>query len=110
MTSISGTWQIDANGSRGTLTIGTVDNQGSFSGSMTFIDTPRNDSIQGIWNDPAGQITFVRYLSGGTVTQNHTGYLGNNHADQFIILAGSFTQSDIPANAQRTNFGWFAQK
>ena len=110
VTSISGTWQIDANGSQGTLTIGTVDNQGSFSGSLTFADTPRNDSIQGTWNDPAGQITFVRYLTGGTVTQNYMGYLGNNHADQFIIVAGSFTQSDIPSKARRTNFGWFAQK
>jgi serine/threonine protein kinase len=110
MTSISGAWQIDANGSQGTLTIGTVDNQGSFSGSITFIDATRNDSIQGTWNDSAGQITFVRYLAGGTVTQNFTGYLGNNHPEQFIILGGSFTQSNVAANAQRTNFGWFAQK
>ena len=110
MTDITGTWAIDNNGSPGgTLTINPLDSQGNFTGTLTFPDAPRLDTVQGSWNDAAGQITFVRFIL-NIAAQTFTGYLGNNHADQFIMLAGSFTDSGTPSNAARKNFGWVAQK
>lgn len=104
MTDINGTWKINGNGSQGLLTLTSNDNV-SFNGSVTFDDIGgRTDAVTGSWNEAAGQITFTRSLPGGA-TQTFTGFLGNNNPDA-LILAGSFTESDVPANAPRTNFGW----
>lgn len=105
-TSHISTWEINANGSQGVLTLTSNDNL-SLTGSITFPDAGgRTDTIQGGWNDAAGQISFTRFLP-GSATQTFTGFLGDNHPS-VLILAGSFTESDVPANAPRTNFGWAA--
>src|SRR2546423_3836098 len=102
-----GTWQVDANGSDGQLTIDAVDSvtgQG-LSGSMLLAgETP--DSIVGSWDDAAAIITFRRG-PGNPVFQDYTGFLGNNNA---IILAGWFTENDVPSGAPRSRFGWYARK
>ncbi len=99
-------WRINANGSLGTLTLQSNDNV-SLQGSVTFDDTGgRVDQIEGGWDDAEGKITFTRFLPGGA-QQMYTGFLGNNHPEQ-LLLAGSFTESDVPPNAPRTSFAWFA--
>lgn len=100
-------WRINANGSLGTLTLQSTDNV-SLRGSITFEDAAgRVDQIEGGWDDVEGKITFTRLLGGSTIVQVYTGFLGNNHPEQ-LLLAGSFTESDVPANAPRTSFAWFA--
>jgi hypothetical protein len=102
MTTISGTWRINANGSLGLLTLASNDNA-SFQGSVTFDDIGgRTDRVTGTWNDVAGQITFTRFLSDTGATQTYSGVLGDNHPEN-LILAGSFTESDTP-----TISGWVA--
>jgi len=100
-------WRINANGSLGTLTLQSNDNV-SLRGSITFEDSGgQADQIEGGWDDAEGKITFTRFLGDTGATQTYTGFLGNNHPEQ-LLLAGSFTESDVPANAPRTNFAWFA--
>lgn len=107
MTAINGTWRIDANGSQGLLTFESPDNK-SLQGQVIFDDTGgREDRIEGSWNDDAGQITFVRHLPGDSVTQNFTGAVGTNFPEN-LILAGSFTESDISSSTPRSRFGWVA--
>jgi len=104
MTAITGRWQINANGSLGTLNFDSPDNI-ALHGSVTFPDTGgRTDTVTGIWSDPAGQLSMTRLLPGGGV-QNYLGFLGNNHPEN-LIVAGSFTQSDV-VGVPRTHFGWF---
>jgi hypothetical protein len=98
-------WPINANGSQGRLTLISGDNV-TLSGSVTFEDTPRDDPIDGTWDDAAGHIRFTRHLPGGN-SQAYGGFLGNNHPDR-VMLAGSFTEADIPAGAARHEFGWVA--
>jgi len=110
MTSILGLWQINANDSEGTLRL-FLDNQGNLQGKITFQDAPRIDDVTNVsWNDAAGEISFARHLDQSSVTQTYTGFLGDGHAEQFLYLAGSFTESDIPPGAPRTQFGWFARQ
>src|SRR5581483_9547478 len=108
MTSILGLWQINANDYEGALRV-FLDSQGNLQGKITFQDTPGIDEMTDIsWNDAAGAISFVRHLGQTGVTQTYTGFLGNNHADQFLYLAGFFTESDISPFAPRSQYGWFA--
>lgn len=89
MTTISGTWRVNANGSQGLLTLTSNDNV-SFSGSMALDDTgDRMDAVQGVWNDAERMISFTRSLPDGTV-QTYTGFLGDNHPEN-LILAGSLS-------------------
>lgn len=102
MTTISGTWRINANGSQGLLTLASTDNV-SFQGSVNFDDIGgRTDQVTGNWNEVAGQITFTRLLGDTGAIQTYTGILGDNHLEN-LILAGSFTESDTP-----TISGWVA--
>jgi hypothetical protein len=110
MTLIAGTagravWPINANGSQGALTVISSDNM-TLSGSVTFDDAPRDDPVDGTWDDAAGHIRFTRHLPGGN-SQAYSGFLGNNHPDR-VMLAGSFTETDIPGTAARHEFGWVA--
>jgi len=106
MTDITGTYSFNGNGSTGTMTIRSVDSQGNLDVRVTFDGLDRKDNWVGTWDDQAKLITLTRFLP-NNVTQNHIGYLGDNPPGP-SILAGSFTQSDIPANAARIHFGWFA--
>lgn len=109
-----GAWQITANGFQGQLTITSLtedsSTEGSFSAIVTFTDAPsRQDRVIGTWNDTAKRITFIRLLPNNT-TQNYTGFLGDNHPERELILAGWFMESDISPTAPRSSFGWFAEK
>ncbi|MEO8972600.1 MAG: hypothetical protein ABI406_13505 [Ktedonobacteraceae bacterium] len=108
MTAIPGIWEINANDSHGRLNIFSIDNQGNFMGNVTFDDAARFDVIQGQWDDAAGAITFQRKLAQTGINQRYTGFLGDNHADQLLILGGFFTQDGV--SGSRTQFGWFAQQ
>jgi hypothetical protein len=99
-------WRVNANGSVGTLTLQSDDNA-RLQGSITFDDGPGNDSIEGGWDDATGRIEFTRLLAGNVTTQTFVGFLGDNHPEQ-LLLAGTFTESDVPPNAPRTSFAWFA--
>lgn len=110
MTSILGLWQVNANDSEGAFRL-FLDNQGNLQGKIAFQDAPRIDDLTNIsWNDAAGEISFVRNLDQSGVTQTYTGFLGDGHANQFLYLAGFFSESDIPPGASRTQFGWFARQ
>ncbi len=108
---LMGTWRVDANGSDGQLTIAHVDSitGESLKGTVKFTDQAAGDDIEGSWDDTAKIIKF-RLGPHNPVFQDYTGFLGDNHADQFVILAGSFTESDIPPGTPRSQFGWFARK
>jgi hypothetical protein len=100
-------WRINANGSLGTLLLQKAPTTGALIGLIAFDDIGgREDHIEAGWDDAEGKITFTRFLPGGA-QQVFTGLLGNNHPEQ-LLLAGSFTESDIPAGAPRTSFAWFA--
>lgn len=102
-----GTWQVDANGSDGQLTIDRVDSvtgQGLHGSMAVAGGSP--DTIDGSWDDAAKIIQFT-LGRGNPVTQDYTGFLGNNSA---IILAGWFTESDVLPGPGRYRFGWFARK
>ncbi len=110
---VFGTWQINANGSEGQLNIHAVSSALGLvhvEGTVTFTDQPGVvDKITGTWDETAKQITFIRGPD-NPVTQTYTGFLGDSHLAQRLTLAGWFTESDIPATAPRTQFGWFAEK
>ena len=108
MTSVVGYWSINGNGSSGSMAIFSQDTQGNLEVDVSFQDVNRTDAWTGVWDDGAGQIVLTRQLP-NSVTQTYTGYLGDNHPEIALILGGSFTESDVPTNAPRTQFGWFAQ-
>ena len=111
-----GTWQFNANGSDGQLIIDHVDSVtgNSLLGTVQLTDQSAPDAIEGSWDDTAKVITFGVTTFGRDsdkqVFQSYTGFLGDDHADQFVILAGSFTQSDTQPGSGRFQFGWFARK
>jgi hypothetical protein len=107
MTFILGLWSFDGNGSTGKLRITSIDpNTGTLEVSVQFDELARIDPWTGSWDDVSKHIVLTRTLPSGAV-QNHDGYLGDNNPNK-LILAGSFTESDIPSTAPRTRFGWFA--
>lgn len=108
MTDITGLWQVNASGSAGTLYVASIDVQGNLTGKITFVDAPRVDTLMNAtWNDATATISFERWI-GSSFKQFFTGYLGDNHPDQLLILAGFFT--DNSGNEPRDHIGWFAQQ
>jgi hypothetical protein len=93
-------------GPRGQLSIEPIDEQGNLRVSVTFEGLDRVDAWTGVWDDRAKRITLRRLLP-NNITQDHEGFLGDNDPNN-LIFGGSFTESDIPNNAPRTHFGWFA--
>src|SRR5205807_8433460 len=59
-------WRINANGSVGTLTLQSTDNL-TLTGSVIFDDAPREDMIQGGWDDVGRRISFTRTIPDGTL-------------------------------------------
>jgi hypothetical protein len=106
MTDVTGIWNFNGNGSTGVMRIDSVDAQGNLRVSVTFDGLDRVDAWSGVWDDQAKRITLIRRLP-NNVTQDHEGFLGDNDPNN-LIFGGSFTESDIPSDAPRTNFGWFA--
>ncbi len=105
-------WDINSDGNPGILSIFSVDAHGVFVGHLGLdVNKGRTDTINGIWDDAEGKITFTLFLPSDpstTPTQTYTGFLGSNDL-KHLILAGFFTKSDVVADVPRINFGWFAQ-
>jgi hypothetical protein len=99
-------WAINANGSTGVLRILNEDTTGNLEVSVTFDGLDRIDTWEGRWDAPSEQITLKRFLPGGAA-QEHVGYTGDNDPSN-LILAGYFTESDVPSESARQRFGWFA--
>jgi hypothetical protein len=113
----TGTWQIDANGFRGTLNIAnnSVDSQGNLNANVV-IDAPRVDQITGFWDDSSQKITFIRIIDATNPSTNqiYTGYLFDNRRDRptdvTFTLTGYFEAFQGTGGvAQRVLYGWFAQ-
>jgi hypothetical protein len=108
-----GCWNLNANGSQGTLCIPSLQNDGSFVGSMVF--GGYSNVITGLWSSGAQQISFLRL---GIVTnpfsyQSYTGFLfpadaSNPSGPQ--MLAGSFSVFGPPGGSMQSRnfFGWTA--
>lgn len=106
MTNLQGTiWDFNGNGSTGTMTIGSVDSAGNLEVTVQFDGLDRIDPWSVVFDDGSKQITLVRQMP-NNVTQTHIGFLGDNDPSK-LIFGGSFTESDIPSDAPRTQFGWF---
>ena len=100
-------WEFNGNGSTGTMIIRSVDPQGNVDVEVEFDGLDRQDRFIGVWNESAKGLTLTRYLP-NNVTQTYVGYLGDNDPAS-LIFGGSFTESDIPGTAPRTQFGWYAK-
>ena len=99
-------WAFNANGSTGTLSILKKDAAGNLEVFVEFDGLDRQDAWKGQWDAPSEQIILRRFLPGGAV-QEHVGYAGTNDPNN-LILAGYFTESDVPSGSPRQRFGWFA--
>jgi len=111
-------WQVNANGS----VSGLPGNQTTGNMNLTFTGSPTTDdsfvftgqlelagettNISGSYDGVGKMITFTRLLDTGS-TQTYVGFLGDNNVNS-LIFGGSFTESDVPGNGLRTQFGWFA--
>jgi hypothetical protein len=98
---IDGTYQFNANGWTGTLTI--IDAANETPGIvMTYDESGTTEDLTGDWSAVDGELTFLRPLSNG-VEQLYDLYLGN-HVAGSPVFGGSFVESDIPGY----RFGVFA--
>jgi hypothetical protein len=114
-----GLWHINANGFKGTLNI-TSDGAGNLSGTVD-IDLGVTDTLQGVWSEPAQEITFNRILAGGGI-QTYKGYLyltkesifaGQGPPEPnptFRLLTGFFEAVGAGATPGRPRFGWVARQ
>jgi hypothetical protein len=75
MAAPEGIWNINAKGYQGTLNINAPP-KGVLSGTIE-LEVGFTETLQGVWSEPAQEITFQRVLThGGTTTlQTSTGYL-----------------------------------
>jgi hypothetical protein len=106
VTEIGGLWRLNVNGSQGVMGLVSRDNV-NCAGTMSFDDTGlRQDPVDGSWDDQAGRLELVRHLPGGA-SQSFVGFLGDNQPPR-LIIAGSFTESDVPEGSARSRFGWCA--
>lgn len=101
-----GTWNINANGFSGTLSIQQVDAQGNLSASSVF-----GNDILGFWDESSQKLTFIRLSNPAlpSTFQIYTGYLMPPQPDTILALAGSFEAfPGTGGTAQQSLFGWFA--
>ena len=106
MASPVGTWDINANGFPGTLSIQQIDGAGNLGGSTVF-----GEQIIGLWDDTSQKLTFMRVSNPADPSTNqiYTGYLMEPQGNQPMALAGSFEAFQGSGGAAtRSIFGWFA--
>jgi hypothetical protein len=118
-----GTWHINANGFKGTLSIAS-DGSGNLSGTID-IDVGVTDTLQGVWSETAQEIVFdrIRKQHGNVVwIQTYTGYLfltkepifqGQGAPEpnpSFRLLTGYFEALGTGASPGRPRFGWVARQ
>lgn len=114
MTLPLGTWDIDGNGFRGTLTINGVDGAGNLNASVVFESSGAQQAI-GFWDEPSQKITFVRVINQDDPSANqiYTGFRFDNERDHLTdrthTLAGYFEAfQGTGAVASRVLYGWVA--
>jgi hypothetical protein len=107
-----GTWELIANGHKGTLTIPNIDAAGRLSGAKAF-----GNNIIGFWDEDAKKITFLRATKSGDASgdQVFTGYyFASGPEEQFALvnyLTGSFEAFEgTGGSANRVLYGWFAKQ
>lgn len=111
MSLLSGNWDIDGNGSRGTLTIDGVDAAGNLNTSVVF-ESSGVQQVIGFWDEPSQRITFVRIINPDdpSVSRIYTGLRFDNGrgylTDRTHTLAGYFeTLQGTGAGASRVLYG-----
>ena len=108
-----GTWSFNSNGTVGAMTIfrarsNLLTGTATLEVSVSFPSISRQDKWTGIWSISTKVITLTRTMQvANTVTQTYTGFMGDNDPPR-LLFGGFFTQSDVPATAPRTKFGWSA--
>lgn len=106
-----GTWELNANGNKGTLEIPNVDSAGRLVGAKAF-----GNNIIGFWDEDAKKITFLR----STIPNDHsadqvfTGYFFASGPEGLFAavsyLTGSFEAFEGGGGtANRVLYGWFAR-
>jgi hypothetical protein len=99
-----GTWDMNGNGSTGTLVIGGIGVDGALAGSSTAL----GNKVLGFWDEASRRLTFMRLIkpTDPSSFQVYTGYLMSDDT----TLAGSFEAfKGSGATAERTVFGWLAR-
>jgi hypothetical protein len=99
----SGSWNMDANGFTGTLSLNPPDGAGNLTGTMF------GQPIIGYYDSTSQKITFMRETNRRILdtVQVFTGYLF--HTGSVNDLAGSFVAfNGTGASAGESEFGWFA--
>lgn len=104
-----GDWDVDANGVKGTLRIGAVDELGRVSGTLF------EQRVSGWWSERARRLSFL--CAGGATgsEQAYEGYAWDERAQPGLPrtyhLAGSFETFGGGNGAKdRQTFGWFASR
>ena len=105
-----GTWDVNANGFKGVLSIPSIDAQGNLAATSTIF----GQRILGFWNASTQMLTFMRITTASdpTTFQVFTGYLMQPQPGTgFVVsLAGSFEAFvGTGGSAQRPLYGWYAQ-
>jgi hypothetical protein len=98
-------WNVNVNGTLGTLTIFSITNDGIVNGKMTLTGTGTHP-IRGVYDKDDSKLTFMRIinLTHPTANQIFTGYLLGTHTN----IAGFFEAlPDAGGTANRTVFGWY---
>ena len=102
-----GTWDVNANGFKGVLSIPSVDAQGNLGANCTIY----GQRIFGFWNASAQMLTFMRIITASdpSTFQAFTGYVMQPQPGSgFVVsLAGSFEAfGGSGGSAQRPLYGW----
>ncbi|MDQ0918386.1 hypothetical protein [Paenibacillus sp. V4I5] len=103
---IRATWSIEANGFRGLLNT-TVGSNGFVTGTVFW------NPIRGWYDVPSGKITFLRFVTGGSIAginnQLYEGYIQRSTINRGITLTGSFITVGDGTSAQLNKFSWVAR-
>lgn len=120
-----GQWQLDMNGTQGTLTINGVDTQGLVTGVLRSGKHAADDNpIIGRWDEARKRLVFHAVSSGVAppnpstemFTTAFTGYLFRDEmrmpglaGDVVYTLVGNYLAFSDAGTTDRHEFGWYAQ-
>jgi hypothetical protein len=102
---LESTWNVDVNGTRGTLTIRVISSNNDFVGSMSLSSQPTN-RVFGVYDNVSSKLTFMRIISPSNPPANQlfTGYLMGTGRE----IAGFFEAlPQAGGTAHRSIFGWY---
>ncbi|MFF4403039.1 hypothetical protein [Streptomyces sp. NPDC001404] len=104
-TSITGLYQLNANGSTGTLHILSV-NQGQVQADMRYDAVGFDEHVSGTWDGSARTLTLVRPFGPAPGNQTYTLWLGGSTAyPAHLMFGGYFTESGAQYGAY-ANYIW----